>query len=279
MGFIPFTFVDAIDILLVASLFYGVYRAMKGTSAPYIMIGIFVIYLVWILVKTFNLVLFSSILGQIISVGVIAILIIFQPEIRHFLQAIGRQRGRFEWLSRIFNFRNRRTEHDINLEPIVVACQEMGADKVGALIIIKQDDDLGVVVESGISIDAKVSTALLENIFFKNAPLHDGGVVISGDRVVAAKCVLPSTQQEVPKSYGMRHRAALGMSEVSDAIVIAVSEETGKISVAHDSTIKRGVEPQNLTQTIRKLMRKNDRRRYIVFSLMFYRWLFRRCFR
>ena len=234
---------------------------MKGTSAPYIMVGIFVIYLVWILVKTFNLVLFSSILGQIISVGVIAILIIFQPEIRHFLQVIGRQRGRFEWLSRIFNFRNRRTEHDINLEPIVVACQEMGADKVGALIIIKQDDDLGVVVESGISIDAKVSTALLENIFFKNAPLHDGGVVISGDRVVAAKCVLPSTQQEVPKSYGMRHRAALGMSEVSDAIVIAVSEETGKISVAHDSTIKRGVEPQNLTQTIRKLMRKNDRRR------------------
>ena len=258
MGFIPFTFVDAIDILLVASLFYSVYRAMKGTSAPYIMVGIFVIYLVWILVKTFNLVLFSSILGQIISVGVIAILIIFQPEIRHFLQVIGRQRGRFEWLSRIFNFRNRRTEHDINLEPIVVACQEMGADKVGALIIIKQDDDLGVVVESGISIDAKVSTALLENIFFKNAPLHDGGVVISGDRVVAAKCVLPSTQQEVPKSYGMRHRAALGMSEVSDAIIIAVSEETG---VAHDSTIKRGVEPQNLTQTIRKLMRKNDRRR------------------
>ena len=110
MGFIPFTFVDAIDILLVASLFYSVYRAMKGTSAPYIMVGIFVIYLVWILVKTFNLVLFSSILGQIISVGVIAILIIFQPEIRHFLQVIGRQRGRFEWLSRIFNFRNRRTD-------------------------------------------------------------------------------------------------------------------------------------------------------------------------
>ena len=132
---------------------------------------------------------------------------------------------------------------------------------MGALIIIKQDDDLGVVVESGISIDAKVSTALLENIFFKNAPLHDGGVVISGDRVVAAKCVLPSTQQEVPKSYGMRHRAALGMSEVSDAIIIAVSEETGRISVAHDSTIKRGVEPQNLAQTIRKHMRKNDRRR------------------
>ena len=261
MGFIPLKFIDVIDILLVASLFYGAYRGLKGTSAPYIMVGIFVIYLVWILVNTFNLVLFSAILGQIISVGVIAILIIFQPEIRHFLQAIGRQRGRFEWLSRIFNFRNRRTEQEIDLEPLVVACQEMGAEKVGALIIIKQADDLNVVVESGIRLDAKLSTSLLENIFFKNAPLHDGGVIISGDRIVAAKCVLPSTQQEVPKSYGMRHRAALGMSEVSDAIVIAVSEETGRISLAHDSVIKRNIDPQNLAQAIRKLMRQNDRRR------------------
>lgn len=261
MGFIPLKFIDVIDILLVASLFYSAYRGLKGTSAPYIMVGIFVIYLVWILVNTFNLVLFSAILGQIISVGVIAILIIFQPEIRHFLQAIGRQRGRFEWLSRIFNLRNRRTEQEIDLEPLVVACQEMGAEKVGALIIIKQADDLNVVVESGIRLDAKLSTSLLENIFFKNAPLHDGGVIISGDRIVAAKCVLPSTQQEVPKSYGMRHRAALGMSEVSDAIVIAVSEETGRISLAHDSVIKRNIDPQNLAQAIRKLMRKNDRRR------------------
>lgn len=261
MGFIPLKFIDVIDILLVASLFYSAYRGLKGTSAPYILVGIFVIYLVWILVNTFSLVLFSAILGQIISVGVIAILIIFQPEIRHFLQAIGRQRGRFEWLSRIFNFRNRRAEQEVDLEPLVVACQEMGADKVGALIIIKQDDDLNVVVESGIRLDAKLSTSLLENIFFKNAPLHDGGVIISGDRVVAAKCVLPSTQQEVPKSYGMRHRAALGMSEVSDAIVIAVSEETGRISLAHDSVIKRNIDPQNLAQAIRKLMRKNDRRR------------------
>ena len=261
MGFIPFTFVDVIDIVLVASLLFGLYRAMKGTSAPYIMVGIFVIYLVWILVKTFNLVLFSTILGQIISVGVIAILIIFQPEIRHFLQAIGRQRERFVWLSRIFNFRNRKNESTIDLDPIVLACQEMGAEKVGALIIIKQSNDLGIVEESGIAIDAKVSTALLENIFFKNAPLHDGAVIINGNRVVAAKCVLPSTQQDVPKSYGMRHRAALGMSEVSDAIIIAVSEETGRISLAHDSQIKRNIEPQNLASSIRKLMRKNDKRR------------------
>ncbi|MBR6544936.1 MAG: diadenylate cyclase CdaA [Alistipes sp.] len=260
MGFIPFTFVDVIDILLVASLLYAAYRALKGTSAPYIMMGIFVIYLVWILVKTFNLVLFSTILGQIISVGVIAILIIFQPEIRHFLKVIGRQRERFEWLTRIFNLRNRKGEADIDLMPIVTACQEMGQDKVGALIIIKQSNDLGIVEESGIAIDAKVSTALIENVFFKNAPLHDGAMIISGDRVVAAKCVLPSTRQDVPKAYGMRHRAALGMSEVSDAIIIAVSEETGRISLAHDSTIKRNIDPQNLEREIRRLMRKNVQR-------------------
>ena len=261
MGFIPFTFVDVIDILLVASLLFGLYRAMKGTSAPYIMVGIFVIYLVWILVKTFNLVLFSTILGQIISVGVIAILIIFQPEIRHFLQAIGRQRERFEWLSRIFNFRNRRHEQDTELDPIVQACVEMGAEKVGALIILKQSSDISVVEESGIAIDAKVSTPLIENVFFKNAPLHDGAMIIHNGRIVAAKCVLPSTQQAVPKSYGMRHRAALGMSEVSDAIIIAVSEETGQISLAHDSVIKRNIEPARLTKAIREMMRKNDRKR------------------
>jgi DNA integrity scanning protein DisA with diadenylate cyclase activity len=137
----------------------------------------------------------------------------------------------------------------------------MGAEKVGALIILKQSSDLSVIEESGIAIDAKVSTPLIENVFFKNAPLHDGAMVIHGSRVVAAKCVLPSTQQEVPKSYGMRHRAALGMSEVSDAIIIAVSEETGQISLAHASAIKRNIDPQNLASAIRKLMRKNDKRR------------------
>ena len=138
MGFIPITFVDIVDIVLVASLLFGLYRAMKGTSAPYIMVGIFVIYLVWILVKTFNLVLFSNILGQLISIGMLAILVIFQPEIRHFLQVIGRQRERFEWLTKIFNLRSRKAESDINLQPIVTACQDMGAEKVGAMIIIKQ---------------------------------------------------------------------------------------------------------------------------------------------
>ena len=247
MGFIPFTFVDVIDIVLVASLLYVVYRAMRGTSAPYLIMGIFIIYLVWLLVKTFNLVLFSTILGQIISVGVIAILIIFQPEIRHFLQVIGRQRERFEWLSRIFNLRHRRQESDLDLDPIVLACQEMGAEKVGALIILKQSSDLSVIEESGIAIDAKVSTPFIENVFFKNAPLHDGAMIIVGKKIKSAGCILPISQNpNIPSHLGLRHRAGLGISQETDAKVIIVSEERGRISFASDGRLKLNITPEDL---------------------------------
>ena len=232
MGFIPFTFVDFIDIMLVAIIMFAIYRAMRGTSAPYIMAGIFIIYLVWILVRTFNLVLLSTILGQIISVGVIAILIVFQPEIRHFLQAIGRQRSKFRFIGRFFNTNRHKTSLD--LQPVVTACREMGAQKTGALIIIKQSNDLrrhrG---ERNSDRREGVDGTARKHIFQERSSARRRRVK-SGDRVIAAKCVLPVTQQDVPKSYGMRHRAALGMSEVSDAIIIAVSEETGGISIAHD---------------------------------------------
>ena len=128
-----------------------------------------------------------------------------------------------------------------NVVPIVTACREMSETKTGALIVIGQQSDLRLIAEGGIALDAKVSTSLLKNIFFKNAPLHDGAVLIEGDRIVAAKCILPVTQSDVPKSYGTRHRAAIGMSEISDAIIIVVSEETGGISIAHG----RGAPPQH----------------------------------
>ena len=258
MDFIPFTILDFVDILLVALLMFGIYRMTRGTNAPYIFTGIIVIYVVWVVVRALNMTLLQTILGQIVSVGVIALLIIFQPEIRSFLQVVGmRQRG-FTFINHIFH---NGPAPEIDLEPVVTACSEMSLTKTGALIVLAQKSDLRDIIDNGIKIDAQVSVALLGNIFFKNAPLHDGAVIINGNRVVAAKCVLPSTQQDVPKSYGMRHRAALGMSEVSDAIVIAVSEETGRISLAHDSQIKRNIEPQNLASSIRKLMRKNDKRR------------------
>lgn len=250
MGFVPFTFIDFIDIILVAAIMFWIYRATRGTNAPYIISGIIMIYLMWVVVRTLNMELLSNILGQFVSVGVIALIIVFQPEIRRFLQMIGMRQKRFNFIARIFN-RNDNTSVTI-IAPIVQACREMSAHKTGVLIVIGRQSDLRLITEGGIAIDAKISTPLLENIFFKNAPLHDGAVVIEGDRIVAAKCILPVTQSDVPKSYGTRHRAAIGMSEISDAIILVVSEETGGISIAHGGTIHRDIAPDQLANLLQR---------------------------
>lgn len=255
MGFVPFTFIDLIDIFLVAAILYWIYRATKGTNAPYIITGIIVIYLLWVVVKTLNMELLSSILGQFISVGVIALIIVFQPELRRFLQIIGMRQKQFNFISRIFGSGDNPIE--TNIGPIVMACREMAASKTGALIVIGQQSDLRLITEGGIALDAHISTPLIENIFFKNAPLHDGAVVIEGDRIVAAKCILPVTQSDVPKSYGTRHRAALGMSEISDAIILVVSEETGGISIAQGGQIRRDIDPTRLMQTLQRYLNLN----------------------
>ena len=250
MGFVPFTFIHFIDIILVAAIMFWIYRATRGTNAPYIISGIIMIYLMWVVVRTLNMELLSNILGQFVSVGVIALIIVFQPEIRRFLQMIGMRQKRFNFIARIFN-RNDNTSVTI-IAPIVQACREMSAHKTGALIVIGRQSDLRLITEGGIAIDAKISTPLLENIFFKNAPLHDGAVVIEGDRIVAAKCILPVTQSDVPKSYGTRHRAAIGMSEISDASILVVSEETGGISIAHGGTIHRDIAPDQLANLLQR---------------------------
>ena len=250
MGFVPFTFIDFIDIILVAAIMFWIYRATRGTNAPYIISGIIMIYLMWVVVRTLNMELLSNILGQFVSVGVIALIIVFQPEIRRFLQMIGMRQKRFNFIARIFN-RNDNTSVTI-IAPIVQACREMSAHKTGALIVIGRQSDLRLITEGGIAIDAKISTPLLENIFFKNAPLHDGDVVNEGERIVAAKCILPVTQSDVPKSYGTRHRAAIGMSEISDAIILVVSEETGGISIAHGGTIHRDIAPDQLANLLQR---------------------------
>jgi uncharacterized protein (TIGR00159 family) len=257
MDFIPFTLVDFIDILLVSLLLYGLYRATKGTNALYILTGIVLIYLAWVVVNALNMELLSTILTQIISVGVIAFLIIFQPEIRRFLQMVGMRQKQLQFISRIFSSAQK---EELNLSPIVDACREMAESKTGALIVIGQQSDLTLITDGGISINAAVSQSLLQNIFFKNAPLHDGAVVIEDNRIVAAKCILPVTQSAVPKSYGKRHRAAIGMSEISDAIIVVVSEETGGISIAHDGQIRRNLPADKLEQTIRRYINANARK-------------------
>lgn len=252
MGFVPLTFIDVIDIILVAMLMYWIYRMTKGTNAPYILTGIIIIYLLWVVVRTLNMELLSTILGQLISVGAIALIIVFQPELRRFLQMIGMRQKRFTFISRIFSTGEDRIQ--TNVIPIVMACREMAETHTGALIVIGQQSDLRLITDGGIALDAKISTALLRNIFYKNAPLHDGAVVIESDRIVAAKCILPVTQSDVPKEYGTRHRAAIGMSEISDAIIIVVSEETGHISVAQGGTLQHDIDSNRLQQILQRHM-------------------------
>ena len=247
MDFIPFTFIDLIDILLVALFMFGLYRMTRGTNAPYILSGIIVIYIVWVVTRALRMELLSTILSQIVSVGVIAIIIVFQPELRNFLQMIGMRRKGLNFINNIFNQRH---GAEPTLQPVITASIEMAASKTGALMVLAQESDLRDIIDGGITLDAQLSVALLENIFFKDAPLHDGAAVIMNNRVVAAKCILPVTQSPVPKSYGTRHRAAIGITETSDAIVVVVSEETGGISVAFGGKIERDIAPQNLAQAI-----------------------------
>ena len=252
MDFIPFHFIDLLDILLVAGILFFVYKAMKGTNAPYIMGGIVMVYLVWIVVKALNMELLSTILGQIISIGVIALLVIFQPELRRFLFTIGISQKRWNFLNRLLSIQ-RKHDH-ISISPIVSACHDMSDEKVGALIVFQRGDDLQFVIDGGISIDAKITTSLIKNIFFKNAPLHDGAVIISNNRIIAAKCILPVTQSSVPKSYGTRHRAAIGLSEMTDAVVLVVSEETGNISIVKGGKVKSKIDPQKLSNYLRQFL-------------------------
>ena len=256
MGFIPFTFIDLLDILLVAGLLFIVYKAMKGTNAPYIMVGIIMIYFSWVIVKALNMELLSTILGQIISVGVIALLVIFQPELRRFLFTLGMRQKELDFLTRFFSLN--RKQSSTNTSPIASACMDMSENKVGALIVFRRKDDLQFVIEGGIALDANITMSLIKNIFFKNAPLHDGAVIVDNNRIVAAKCILPVTQSNVPKSYGTRHRAAIGLSEMTDAVVLVVSEETGAISIIKGGKIKSKIDPQKLNTLLKQALNEQE---------------------
>lgn len=256
MGFIHIGIIDIIDIFLVAMMLYYLYRVTRGTNAFSIILGVVMLYLMYVVVRALNMELLSGILGQFIGVGIIAVVVIFQPEIRRFLQMLGLQQN--QRISRFFGGEN--NEDDLDVDSLVKACVDMGETKTGALIVLQQTSDLSLMAEGGIAVDAKVSPSLLENLFFKNSPLHDGAIIINRNRVVAARCILPSTQSQVPKSYGTRHRAALGMSEVSDAIILVVSEETGALSIAQGGVIQRDIEPEKFKSVLVRRLNMNVER-------------------
>ena len=256
MGFIHIGIVDIIDIFLVAMMLYYLYRVTRGTNAFSIILGVAMLYLMYVVVRALNMELLSGILGQFIGVGIIAVVVIFQPELRRFLQLLGLQQNKR--ISRLFSGDN--SDGDLDVDSLVKACVDMSETKTGALIVLQQTSDLSLMAEGGIAVDAKVSPSLLENLFFKNSPLHDGAIIINRNRVVAARCILPSTQSQVPKSYGTRHRAALGMSEVSDAIILVVSEETGALSIAQGGVIQRNIEPEKFKSVLIRRLNMNVER-------------------
>lgn len=244
-GFLQIRFLDVIDILLVAFILYEIYNLLKGSVSINIFFGIMAIFFIWRITDALQMELLREILGAFFSVGIIALFIIFQPEIRQFLLTLGKpdfiQRRRRRFL--FWHFTDT-TAYIVDIDKIVLACQKMSNIKQGALIIITRTHELKTIKETGQFIGAEISVELLENIFFPNSPLHDGAVIISGNKIEAARCILPiSKSLQLIANLGLRHRAALGVTEQSDAIAIVVSEQTGKISVAVNNELTRNIQP------------------------------------
>ena len=241
LDFLNLYFTDILDIALVALLFYWLVRLVKGTAAGGIFVVVALLYIVWIATRALKMELLSFILGQVLGVGVIALIIIFQPEIRRFLlgfsaKYITNRKGLF---SKLFK---RSAAGGITvevLEELTAACQHMSDTKTGALIVMPHTGSLQDIIDTGDTISAEINSRLIENIFFKNTPLHDGAMIMDNQRIIAARCTLPITdRQDIPPRYGMRHRAAIGVTEHTDATVVVVSEETGEISFVSGGVIK-----------------------------------------
>ncbi len=247
-AFITIRVLDIIDVLLVAYLMYQVYMLIRGTVAMNIFIGILSFYLLWIIVNALQMQLIGSILGQIIAVGVIAMIIVFQQEIRRFLIFIGNQyfsRNRLS-LEKVIPI-HITPQPKVKIKSIIKAVINMAKSKTGALVVIARKSELTVYAETGDTLNAETSSRLIESIFNKESPLHDGALIINGDRIVAARCVLPVSENlNLPPNYGMRHRAALGLSENTDALTIIVSEQTGKVSIAESGKLLTDVGAKEL---------------------------------
>jgi uncharacterized protein (TIGR00159 family) len=230
---------------------------VKGTAAVNIFIGLALIYIVWIIVRAFELKLLGSVLGKFINVGVIAIMVVFQQEIRKFLLYIGSNEfiKNKNWKT-VFSFSGASASASrfvLDVEAVVNACFNMSETKTGALIVISRKSDLKFYINTGEMIDSALTDKMLENIFYKNSPMHDGAVIIKDNRIVAARCVLPVTESEnFPSNFGMRHRAAVGITETTDALAITVSEQTGQVSLTVDAELNSHLTKDKLRYLIEK---------------------------
>ena len=241
-GFLNISFADILDILMVAIFIYLAFRWIRGSAAMNIFIAVILLFVLRVVVAAFNMKLMNALLGTFIDVGVIALIVIFQPEVRHFLMKLGSRYGMAgksrDFFNKLMGIQDQKMAGG-TVNEIAEACRAMSADKTGALIVFPRKDSLDFIVETGDIVDAKVTRRLIMNIFFKNSPLHDGAMIIEGGRIAAARCTLPITEKmDLPASYGMRHKAAIGVSEQTDADVLVVSEETGAVSYVRSGVVK-----------------------------------------
>lgn len=251
-----FRLLDILDILLVAVIIYYIYSLIKGTIAVNIMIGVALLYGISLVVKQLGMRLLTEIFGGFISVGSIALIVVFQQEIRRFLLHVGKNislRRKKLFLNFIGAKRTADSDHSEQIKPIVDACKSMSKSRTGALLVFSRYFDEEYYQSSGEYIDAPVSKRLLESIFFKNNPLHDGAVVIVDFRIMTASSVLPlSDSEELPPQFGLRHRAAVGVTEVSEAVAVVVSEENGSISFAKDGNVSMNLSPEELEELLKE---------------------------
>ena len=254
-----FTIKDAIDILVVAVLLYYVFRLMKESGTLSIFYGAMVFIVIWLIAsEIFKLRLIGSILDKFMSIGLLILVILFQDQIKRFLTEMGSRR-RFGLLRKMLRHKDEEA-FDVRriVMPIVYACMSMSKSKTGALIVVQGTIPLDQYARSGDIINAEVNTRLIENIFFKNSSLHDGAMIISGNRIVAAGCILPvSHDTSIPRSLGLRHRSALGIAQATDAMAVVVSEETGKISVAYRGKLDSRLSSTDLEQRLTEMLIQN----------------------
>jgi uncharacterized protein (TIGR00159 family) len=240
LDFLDFSFLDALDILLVATLIYYIYKLLKGTVAINIFLGIAFIFLIWKITQILKMEMLSNILGYLLSGGVIALIIVFQQEIRKFLLMIGTTNvtSRTQFLKQL-KFLKSEITLETDSDTLLSACKKMSKTKTGALIVIERTNSLDFLIKTGDNMNAEINEVLLESIFYKNSPLHDGATIIRDNYVVATRVILPiSDSINIPSRFGLRHRAAFGVSEKTDAVCLLVSEETGEISYIKDGNFE-----------------------------------------
>ena len=252
LNFLDFGFLDVIDILLVAFFLYYVYKLLRGTAAINILIGIFIMYIIYRLTLMLELKMFSSILGALLGVGVLGLMIVFQQEIRKFLLMMGSANFKNKNILKQFKFLKPSLYSETNTDQLVDICFKLASEKTGALIVLERTNNLDFVLPTGDKMNAEVSLAILESIFYKNSPLHDGAIIVKNNYIKAARIVLPiSNNPRIPKRFGLRHKAALGISEKTDALCLVVSEETGEVSFIMDGELSIFTDSEALKTKLR----------------------------